>query len=233
LVIRNVKSYVLNIIRSFTVKYQKIVYGKPSKTFTNLEGPTFTDTRDNNEYTLVEIGNQVWMAENLAYLPFLSPPSSESYTQPYYYVNGYEGTSVSSAKFKNSYKIYGVLYNWPAAMNGAVSSNSKPSGVQGVCPDGWHLPSTSGWNELINYLGGWDKAGVKLKGLTQWADPNNGATNSSGLTALPGGSREYYGYFGGVGGGGLWWSVYFAIGWSISPFFPLYRIIYLIIFVSP
>jgi len=74
------------------------------------------------------------MAENLAYLPAVSPLSSQSNTEPLYYVNNYNGSSIYAAKSSNNYINYGVLYNWPAAMNGAGSSASVPSGVQGVCP---------------------------------------------------------------------------------------------------
>jgi uncharacterized protein (TIGR02145 family) len=84
---------------------------------------------------------------------------------------------------------YGGLYNWAAAMNGASSSSANPSGVQGVCPDGWHLPSDAEWTELTDYLGGAGVAGGKMKeaGTAHWFSPNTGATNSSGFNALPGG----------------------------------------------
>ena len=74
--------------------------------------------------------------------------------------------------------VYGRLYSWNAAVN--------------ACPSGWHLPSTSGWNILTEYLGGNPgNAGGKLKeaGTSHWLSPNSGATNESGFTALPGGIR--------------------------------------------
>jgi len=168
----------------------------------------FTDTRDNNHYNVVKIGNQIWMAENLKYLPSVVGPGTGSQTTPYYYVYGYNGTTVAEAKATANYTTYGVLYNWSAAMNGAASSTTNPSGIQGVCPTGWHLPSDAEWTELTDYLGGTTIAGGKLKetGTTHWASPNTGATNETGFTALPGGGRGSDGAFGSVGYDGGWWS---------------------------
>jgi len=163
---------------------------------------------EGNVYKTIKIGNQIWMSENLAYLPAVSPPSSSSDTQPLYYVYGYNGTSVSEAKATANYGTYGVLYNWPAAMAGKASSNNNPSGVQGVCPSGWHLPSDAEWTELSDYLGGQTLAGGKLKeeGTSHWASPNTEATNESGFTALPGGYRKGPDVFDKIGVSGEWWS---------------------------
>ena len=145
------------------------------------------------------------MAENLAYLPSVVGPATESYTDPYYYVYGYDGTSVATAKATTNYQTYGVLYNWPAALS--------------ACPPGWHLPSDAEWKQLEMYLGitsaqadatGWrgTAEGGKLKeeGTTHWDSPNTGATNSSGFTALPGGYRSLNGSFNYIGIYGVWWS---------------------------
>jgi uncharacterized protein (TIGR02145 family) len=113
---------------------------------------TFIDNRDDNEYKTVQIGNQCWMTENLKYLPTVVGVSAGSETTPYYYVNGYNGTDVNAAKATENYNNYGVLYNWPAAMNEAESSEENPSGVQGACPAGWHLPSDDEWTELVDYI---------------------------------------------------------------------------------
>jgi uncharacterized protein (TIGR02145 family) len=175
---------------------------------TVVAGEIFTDSRDGNSYYWLQIGSQVWMAENLAYLPSVSPSSAGSGTAQYFYVYGYEGTSVSAAKATVNYTTYGVLYNWPAAMNGASSSSSNPSGVQGVCPSGWHLPGYAELTQLTDYLGGASVAGGKLKeaGYDHWLSPNEGATNSSGFTALPGGYVHGGGFFISVGNQGFWWS---------------------------
>jgi len=168
----------------------------------------FTDPRDNNHYNVVKIGNQIWMVENLKYLPSVVGPGTGSQTTPHYYVYGYNGTNVTDAKATANYNTYGVLYNWPAAMNGAASSTTNPSGVQGVCPTGWHVPSDAEWTELTDYLGGTSDAGGKLKetGTTHWNSPNTGATNETGFTALPGGYRSSSGTFSNIGNYGYWWS---------------------------
>jgi len=68
---------------------------------------------------------------------------------------------------------------------------------QGACPDGWHVPEDSEWTELVDYIGGPSLAGNKLKesGTSHWREPNTGATNESGFTALPSGYRNLDGVF--------------------------------------
>lgn len=171
---------------------------------------TFIDSRDSAVYKTVTIGNQIWMAENLKYLPSVMDSSAISKTMHYYYVYGYDGTNVADAKATSNYSTYGVLYNWTAAMNGAKSRPTNPSGVQGVCPTGWHLPSDSEWTELTDYLGGANVlgAGGKLKetGIAHWNNPNTGATNETSFTALSGGKRQSDGTFSELGVEGYWWS---------------------------
>jgi uncharacterized protein (TIGR02145 family) len=198
--------------KAYATNSKGTAYGE-QRTFTTLpvsdiEYGSFTDSRDDNQYVTVTIGSQVWMAENLAYLPSVSPPTSGSNNLPYYYVYGYDGTNVSEAKATSNYQTYGVLYNWRAAMNGASSSNTNPSGVQGICPEGWHLPSEAEWTILTDYLGGEDVAHGKMKetGTTHWKAPNTGATNESGFTAVPGGFRYPDGTFNYLGLYCYWWS---------------------------
>lgn len=184
-----------------------VIFYKP--TIEETTSGTFIDSRDGNEYNWVQIGDQVWMAENLAYLPSVNmvADGSEDAAGSYYYVYGYDGTNVTDAKATANYTTYGVLYNWTAAMDGEASSTTNPSGIQGVCPTGWHLPSDAEWTELTDYLGGESVAGGKLKetGTTHWASPNTGATNETGFTALPGGGRDGGGAFLYVGSTGCWW----------------------------
>ncbi|HQB56282.1 MAG TPA: FISUMP domain-containing protein [Bacteroidales bacterium] len=176
----------------------------------------FKDFRDGQIYPYVTIGTQTWMAKNLAYLPEVYP--FDDYGG--YYVYGYNGTDVATAKTTANYQTYGVLYNWDVAMAGAASSDSNPSGVQGICPDGWHLPSDAEWKQLEMQLGmsaedadkkdtprGTDE-GDQLKevGTVHWETGNNG-TNTSGFTALPGGCRNMMStYFEELKYGGYWWT---------------------------
>ena len=88
------------------------------------------------------------MADNLAYLPEVNDPSAEQdgcTGNPLYFVLNYQGSDLAAAKATKEYKNYGVLYNWWAAMGKQNATggdaNAVPSGVQGVCPNGWHLPS--------------------------------------------------------------------------------------------
>ena len=196
-------------VRAYATNNEGTGYGSVIS-FTTEEGTIIlTDTRDGNVYQTVTIGSQIWMAENLRYLPGVVGPGTGSSTTAYYYVYGYDGTSVEEAKATENYTKYGVLYNWTAAMNGTSGSTSNPSGVQGVCPAGWHLPSDAEWTQLSDYLGGTAVAGGKLKeeGTAHWSAPNNGATNETGFTALPGGERRPAGgSFNRLNEFGRWWS---------------------------
>jgi uncharacterized protein (TIGR02145 family) len=157
----------------------------------------FTDERDGNSYRYVQIGDQYWMAENLAYLPKVNT-LDEGYedfingnVKKLYYVYGYSGANIQEAKLSENYITHGVLYNWNAAMDGDSSSSKKTNEVQGVCPTGWHLPSEPEWEELINYLGGATIAGQHLKDTIIWFSGLNKADNSSGFSASPSG-RAYF-----------------------------------------
>lgn len=199
-------------VRAFATNSLATVYGnqvtfEPAST-NNVTYGSYTDSRDEKVYKTVNIGEQTWMAENLAYLPKVSPVSDGSETVKHYYVYDYEGTDVQEAKSTDNYDKYGVLYNWPALIQGGRSSNKNPSGVRGVCPADWHLPSDSEWKQLEMYLGmtqcqadsmlcRGDVATAKLKSETGWEYDSNGI-NSSGFSAIPGGSRGN-GYFSGEG----------------------------------
>ena len=167
---------------------------------TSLTGCSSSDFVEysGHSYAVITIGNQCWFAENCRYLPEVSPSSEGGDSGPYYYVYGYEGSDLGEAKSTSNYETYGVLYNWPAVM------------TDSICPSGWHVPSDDEFTQLTDYLGGENGAGGKMKeaGFDHWNSPNTGATNSSGWTGLPGGSRfdGGGGFFWTAGDEGLWWS---------------------------
>lgn len=163
----------------------------------------FIDDRDGNVYKYVTIGNQVWMAENLKYLPNVSAAADGSFTEPYHYVYGYNGTDVAEAKALETYQNYGVLYNWPAALE--------------ACPTGWHLPSKAEWDELLSFVDSENSkyseiAGMYLKSCRQVGAPQGGdcatdvhprwdfepgvyAIDSYGFSGVPGGARLVNGMY--------------------------------------
>jgi uncharacterized protein (TIGR02145 family) len=173
--------------------------GSHDKTFTTqtkirLNATTFTcgqvltDLRDGKTYNTVQISAQCWMAQNLnvgTKIPATSHQSNNQILEKYCYDNSEVNCSV-----------YGGLYQWAEVvqyLNGATNTSSwnpVPSNpVQGICPDGWHIPSDAEWLMLVNFLNGASIAGGKMKeaGFSHWSSPNSGANNSSGLTILPGG----------------------------------------------
>jgi len=99
--------------------------------------------------------------------------------------------------------IYGGLYQWDEMMGYTTTA-----GVQGICPETWHLPTDAEWTSLTTYLGGESVAGGKMKeaGTVHWASPNYGATNSSGFTGLANGYRYINGIFSAMSVVGYWWS---------------------------
>lgn len=207
-------------VRAYATNANGTSYGNQISFTTLVACNGFTDSRDGNFYNAVQIGDQCWMSENLKYLPSVVGPGTDSYSVSYYYVYGYDGTSVIDAKASTNYDIYGVLYNQPAAMDGASSNDLNPSGVQGACPDGWHLPSNSEWKELEMSLGmsleeadntgyrGTDQGSRMAGNYEMWPDGwlrNSGAFGSSGFNALPGG-YIYFNVFSSINYAGGWWS---------------------------
>lgn len=171
---------------------------------------TYTDQRDANVYNVVKIGEQVWFAENLAYLPKITPyvPTNTGRTWGSgildYYVYDYRGNDIEEAKSTFNYQTYGVLYIWEAAMNRQNASSNNPSGVQGACPCGWHVPSYKEWNQLTSYINNngeiaGNMIGKALASKTIWdiSGENSGniayrpTNNSTGFTALPSGYGEF------------------------------------------
>ena len=175
---------------------------------------------DGNYYSTVQIEEQIWMAENLKTTRYSDGTPlvdgtgvtniSGDYTTKYWFVYG------DNSANKNT---YGLLYTWAAVMNDASGSDANPSGVQGVCPAGWHVPGDEEWKQLEMYLGmsvseanneGWrgtDEGGkLKETGTTHWNSPNTGATNVSGFTALGGGHRTNVNTYTNMNTGACFWS---------------------------
>jgi uncharacterized protein (TIGR02145 family) len=190
----------------------KTMVTKTTTTGGSSDGTSFcsegvTDS-DGHQYKTVKIGDQCWMAENL---------KSTHYA---------DGSAITEHWAYNDDEAlahtYGRLYTWGAVMNGAASSNNNPSGVQGICPDGWHVPSDAEWKELEMTLGmttaeansgdlrGSHSEGRKLKETDEaflWITASAGGTNISGFSALPGGIRvDPGGSFTFIGYWGYWWT---------------------------
>jgi uncharacterized protein (TIGR02145 family) len=157
-------------------------------------GYPFIDFRDNHQYETVEINDQCWMKENLAWLTTVTQSSERSSKYPCFYVYEYSGRDNRVAKSTYNYRTYGVLYNWPAALV--------------ACPDGWHLPSYYEYGALFDQYGGVEFAGASLKetGTEHWQAPNL-ANNESGFSALPGGNHLLDNYdFSYLKSKGAWWT---------------------------
>ena len=162
-------------------------YVDPSTVVTGI----MTDERDGQTYKTVTIGTQTWMAENLNY----------AYLQP--------TATLDSSSFCYNHEAakcdeYGRLYMWSAAMDsvGVFSEDGKGCGwhsdsalvdtVQGVCPEGWHLPSAAEFLVLVEAVGGLDSAGLKLKSTSGWKKRSDGTSgngiDSYGFNALAAGA---------------------------------------------
>jgi uncharacterized protein (TIGR02145 family) len=161
---------------------------------------TVTDI-DGNIYHTVTIGTQVWMVENLKTTKYRngdSIPNVMDSLEWHDLAMGAYCNYNNDAIYSNT---YGRLYNWYAVTDS-----------RNIAPIGWHVPTKAEWATLTTYLGGESAAGGKLKetGTLHWISPNNGADNSSGFTALPGGYRiggiTDIETFGVIGEYGNWWS---------------------------
>jgi len=144
-------------------------YGEPVYFQPLVPDNMFIDERDGNAYKWVQIGSQVWMAENLAYLPEMKNTYNSSATDPYYYVYDYYGFNEEEALSQANYDAYGVLYNYPAA--------------EEACPAGWRLPTLAEEQTLVAYIGGKLRARTLVEvGNEHWSNNTTG-TNTTGFTA--------------------------------------------------
>ncbi len=155
---------------------------------------TVTDY-DGNVYQTIQIGDQVWMAENLKTTRYNNGRPIPMVPDNATWLNL---SSPAFCAYKNNRRAgnaYGALYNWYAVA------------TENICPPGWHVPSDTEWTILTDYLGEREVAGHKLKeeGTLHWSETNILTTNSSGFTALPGGKRVN-GVFGDINTHGFWWT---------------------------
>jgi uncharacterized protein (TIGR02145 family) len=212
-----------NMIDQYKItEIDSVIFYKP----TIPAGTTVTDF-DGNVYNTVTIGTQVWMAENLKVVHYADGTDL---------ANGQGVGDIlvdDPTKYWFVYKDkianktpYGLFYTWRAAMNGAPSSSASPSGVKGVCPDGWHMPSDAEWTTLENYIiaNGYNYDGTTtgnkiakaLASTISWALSSVPGSvgnsdfpykrNITGFTALSGGGRGNDGVFYYIGNNGYWWS---------------------------
>jgi uncharacterized protein (TIGR02145 family) len=167
------------------------------------EGKTGT-IRDveGNRYQVIKIGSQWWMAENLKTTKYANGEWIINVTGSKTWPALSTGAYCNYGNDFNNKAIYGNLYNWHAVTDS-----------RHIAPVGWHVPTDHEWQILINYLGGHTLAGGKLKntgtieaGDGLWYDPNAGATNETGFSALPGGYRLGLGIFEGLGRTPHFWS---------------------------
>ena len=156
---------------------------------------------EGNQYKTIQIGEQIWMAENLRTSTYNDGTPIQLITKNSEWMNTEqteEGAYCWYDNNMNTYSnVYGALYNFYA-----VETNK-------LCPVGWHVPSKNEWEILYNYLDSSEiSSKLKESDTSHWISPNEGATNASGFTALPGGYRYGYfdGHFGNLGNHAAWWS---------------------------
>ena len=150
---------------------------------------------DGNNYPIVQIGTQTWMAENLKATKFNDGTSIDNITDATAWAALYT-PAYCIYDNNSSYKdVYGVLYNWFAVQTGKL------------CPSGWHVFTDDDWKTLEkNIPGDFDANKLKETGTTHWPAPNSSSTNETGFTALPGGHRTNLGSFLALGSNGQFWS---------------------------
>lgn len=160
---------------------------------------------DGNTYKTIVIGTQTWMAENLRVTHYNDGTAIPLVTNAPAWRNDTTSAYCNYTTNSDTINTYGRLYNWYTVNTGKL------------CPVGWHVASDGEWNILEKYLDSsvdttiiglvGTNIGDQLKeaGTTHWLSPSTG-TNSSGFTALPGGSRGLNGTFYNFGDYGYWWS---------------------------
>jgi len=204
------------------VNYRGVSSAPASFTIRIIHRDSFTDTRDGKVYRTVRLGDKIWLAENLAYLPRVDSVQQFSNTTPRYYVYDYTpvgadaAEKIANARATANYKQYGVLYNWPAVAQSEI------------CPTGWHAPSMEEFRQMallvdsITVRGGYSsgtaqgyfpKVGGVLQSTYGWNSGGNGS-DLVGFGALPAGTRKYdwstRGLFGDKGAFARFWTADYA-----------------------
>lgn len=164
-----------------------------------------------DETIFINICNQVWMLKNLDVSKYRNGDEIPQAVSTQEWLDAEINETGVWCYFLNNTAngpVYGKLYNWYAINDS-----------RGLAPLGWHVPSDEEWTTLYDCLGGASVAGGKMKetGTTHWNSPNEGASNSSGFTSLPGGLRNFDGVFYYIGTIGVWWSATdngFEFAWS-------------------
>lgn len=172
-----------------------VTYGNDIS-FVPLTPSNFVLDIEGNSYSIVTIGTQKWMGENLKTTKYNDNTNIPNVTDATAWIS----LSTPAYCWYNNdigYKAtYGAIYNYYTVSTGKL------------CPEGWHVPSNTEFTTLTDYLGGINVAGGKLKetGTTKWASPNAGATNETGFGAVPGGQRDEAGVFIGFSMNSIFWS---------------------------
>lgn len=172
---------------------------------------TFIDARDNQSYKTVVIGTQTWMGNNLNYSGDLVNGSRSSTIGYCPHESGQLSYNTSHDDLP-SCATYGRLYDWTTAMNGKASSQAVPSGVQGICPSEWHLPSLSEWMTLQNYSDLADDGlmnsteGISLRDSIGWYEDysTDKGMDVVGFSATPAGDFKGVQFYGKGFIGRLW-----------------------------
>ena len=190
-------------------------------TFSQTPGNGVTDI-DGNRYNTVIIGTQEWTVENLKVSKFSdgTPIPLVYVSQPWQWGALTSAASCYHGNLASNGTTYGLLYNWNAVAGIHDTDPNTPNKT--IAPTGWHVPTDAEWTTLTNYLGGESIAGGKMKstGTTLWTNPNTGATNESGFSAIPGGWRDISIDFGALRQGAFWWS---TSDWNLNPNSAIYR----------
>ena len=185
-------------VRAYATNSAGTGYGS-MMTFTTLHETGIVTDIDGNTYQTVKIGDQWWMAENLKVTHYRNGEAIPNVAADGAWSDLTAGAYCDYNNNPNNVAVYGRFYNWFAVNDS-----------RNIAPEGWRVPSDVEWKQLEIYLGmspaeadsypawrGTDQGGkLKETGTTHWINPNAGATNESGLTGLPGGSRGNDGYFG-------------------------------------